>query len=133
MEFFKKNILPYLIPFVIGLIVFIGIISARNIFTEESTKEIYRILSDGLAIPGVVITGIGLLVFLSNEGAFDIIGYGLILFIGKFKKNVSDRKYETFYDYKLAKHANKNSFAHILLVGLFFLALGILFTILYNV
>lgn len=133
MEIFKKKILPYLIPFVIGLILFIFIISSRNIFKEESTKEIYRILSDGLAVPGVVITGVGLLVCLSNEGAFDIISYGLILFIGKFKKNVSDRKYETYYDYKVAKHANKKSFAHILLVGLFFLLLGILFTILYNV
>lgn len=131
MKYFKEKILPYLIPFIIGLILFIIVIVTKKLFQQKDLQTIYRILSDAFALPGIVIGGFGLLVVLSNEGAFDIISYGFTLFIGKFKKDVSARKYKTYYDYKIAKRGNKKSFANILIVGIFYFLLSILFTILY--
>lgn len=132
MKYFKKKILPYLIPFVCGLALFIFVIVTRDLFKQTDKKEIYRILSDATFIPGVIVGGVGLLVFLSNEGAFDIISYGMIMFFGKFKKNINERRYDSYYDYKVAKRGNKKSFANILLVGVFFLLFAVLFVILYN-
>ncbi len=132
MEFFKKKVLPYLITFVIGLVMFVLVIASKHIFSQSDKKEIFRILSDAFTVPAVVLGGIGLLIFLSNEGAFDIISYGMIMFIGKFKRNVNDRKYQTYYDYKVAKRGNKKSFGSTLIIGILYLIFAILFLILYN-
>ena len=131
MKIFKTKVLPYLIPFIIGLLMFLWVIISHDIFKLSDKKEIFRALSDACFIPGCIIGGFGLLILLSNEGAFDIISYGLRLFFEKFKRNINERKFESYYDYKVFKRGHKQSYGNVLAVGVFYLLFAILFLILY--
>ena len=73
---------------------------AEDIF--EYAKDLYQVLSDSFFVPAVVITGFGLLIFASNEGAFDGISYGVKAFLGMFKSK-QEKKYKSLYEYKEQK------------------------------
>ena len=80
-------------------------------------------MCDALFVPGALLTCVGLLTFTAREGVLDIISYGfrnlLVLFApGK-------HKHQHYYDYKMAKEANRGKGTHApLLVGLAFILLA---------
>lgn len=125
-----KKLIKYLIVIGVGLAIFAFVVLTRNIFSQTEIRKIYIILSDGFFIPGVLITCFGLLVFTSNQGSFDMIVYGLQMFINKFRRNINARKHKSFYEYREAKREDKKSFGYICLVGLCFIALSAVFTFL---
>ena len=107
------------------------IANSKEVFKQTDLKTIYHILSDSFFVPGVVITGFGLLIYASNEGAFDGVTYGVMAFLSMFKSK-QEKKYSSLYDYKQKKHAVKTKTGFILISGLIVLAFGILFYILYS-
>lgn len=126
-----KKYLKYIITFGLGLIFFLVIIFSKDIFNQTETLEVYKILSDACFAPAVVIGGIGIIVFVDNNGVFDIIIYGVKLALTAFSRDISKRKYKTFYDYKVAKHETSNPYGFLLIIGGFFLLISILFLVLY--
>lgn len=126
-----KKHLKYIITFGIGFIVFIGILLSKKIFSLTDKLEIFRALSDASIVPAVVIGGVGIIVFVDNNGVFDIIFYGVKLAINAFSRDINKRKYKTFYDYKVAKHEKDTPYGFLLIVGGFFLLLAIIFLICY--
>ena len=86
----------------------------------------FRILSDSFFVSGVLLTGAGLLLFVSNNGMFDMLSYGITTFFVARKKNVKERKYKDYYEYKQAKSEKKRSCAYLLIVGLTFIAIAAL-------
>ena len=111
----------YFITFLIGVAGAVAIMASKDIFAQTAPKDVYHILCDAFFVVGIVIECIGLLIFSSNEGTFDIIVYGVSSFVDMFKKQ-PNRKYETFYDYRAARQDKKIKFAFLLIVGLIFLA-----------
>ena len=75
-----KKHLKLIITFGIGIIAFIAIILSKQIFQQTELLEIYKILSDASFVPAVVIGGVGIIVFVDNNGVFDIIIYGVKIF-----------------------------------------------------
>lgn len=129
----KKKLLAYGISFLIGAAIALLVMGLRGIFTETEPREIMRLLSDAFFVPGVVLAGVGLLVFATNGGVFDMLVYSVILFFNLFRRNVQDRKYRDFYEYREAKKDRKRrSLAFLLIVGLLYIALAALFLILYG-
>ncbi len=126
-----KKYLKHLVTFGIGLILFLGVLIAKGIFIQRDKLEIFKILSDASFVPAAVIGGIGVIVFVDNNGAFDIIVYGIKLLFISLSRDVSKRKYKTYYDYTVAKHEKSNPYGFLLLVGGFFLLLAIIFLICY--
>ena len=116
MKEFKK----YLITFVIGLIIAFTVIVFRDTFSLTDKKEILRYVCDGFFVSTIIIGGLGLLVFVSNEGAFDMISFGLISFFSMFKAK-NERKYASYFDYKESKAKEKIKSGFILYVGLILL------------
>ena len=90
-----------------------------------------KILCDGFFVPGVVILGFGLLVVASNGGTFDMIVYGTKKFFDLFRRNAYKRVNETFYEYKKAKSDKKIEFLYMIITGLVFIAISIIFLVLY--
>ena len=107
----------------IGALIFAGVASMRSIWTLSEREEILSGLCDALFVPGALLTCVGLLTFTAREGVLDIISYGfrnlLVLFApGK-------HKHQHYYDYKMAKEANRGKATHApLLVGLAFILLA---------
>ena len=129
-EFFKKA-LPYIISGAVGIIIFIIIICTKAIWNAEGAKDVMRILSDAFFVPGVLLGGAGLLIFASNGGAFDMLAYAVIRFFDLFKRDVRNKKYKDFYEYREAKKEKKRHMGFMLIVGLVFIALAVIFLIIY--
>ncbi len=125
-----KTITKYLITIGTGLAAALYVALTRNIFSVTNPSQIFAILADSFTVPGVVLTGIGGLMFVSNEGGFDALSYGITSFIDLFRKEKKN-KYKTFYDYKEEKASKTLPVSFVLISGLIFMVLAIIMLLLY--
>ena len=130
MNFFKKA-LPYIITAVVGIIIFVIIICTKKIWNADETYVTMQIMSDACFVPGVLLGGIGLIIFASNGGAFDMLAYAVIRFFDLFKRDPRNKKYKDFYEYREAKKEKKRGMAFMLIVGAVFILLAVIFLIVY--
>ncbi len=127
----KTSLKTYLIASGIAIASVLFIVWLRGIFEVETTKDIYHILCDAFFVTGVVYICLSLLVFTSNEGAFDMLIYGMSSFIDLFR-NVSKKKYPTFYDYRVAKSEKKTNSWFLLVIGAVLLLIAVLMLYIYQ-
>ena len=129
-----KRVLPYLITTLVGAAIVVTIILAQRIWTAEDMTEIMRRLSDAFFVAGVCRGGVGLLGFASNGGVFYMLTFGIIRLFDLFRRNINERKYKDFYEYKESKKDKKHGFGFMLVVGLVFIAIaGAFLAAYYNV
>ncbi|MCM1440841.1 MAG: DUF3899 domain-containing protein [Roseburia sp.] len=129
MKEFLKKALPYIISAVIGIIIFVVIICTKKIWNAETSKVTVQILCDAFFVPGVCLAGVGLLIFASNGGVFDMLSYAVIRFFDLFKRDVRNKKYKDFYEYREAKKGRKRGMAFMLIVGAVFVAISVILLI----
>ncbi len=127
----KKSI-KYFVTIGCGLILALIVAFSNDLFAQTKNSVIFRILSDSFLVSGVVIAGLGLLLFVSNEGVFDGLAYGFKVLFEMFKKHPTPVK-QTYYDYRVEKGRNKVSFGFMLICGGAFFAICIIFLVLYSV
>ena len=104
---------------------------SKDIFNQTELSEILHILTDSFSIPAVLITGFGGLIFVSNEGVFDGLAYGVTSFIDMFRKEKKNQ-FRTFYDYKESKSERDMSFGYLLICGVLFIVIDAVMLMLYN-
>lgn len=126
-----KTLKKYLISFGISFFFAFLLALLKDIFAQTSPKVIFQILSDSFFAIGVVVAGIGLLVFASNEGTFDMLIYGVSSFINLFRPN-SKKKYDSFYDYRINKSKNKTSLGFLLIVGIVLIIISVIMLLIYK-
>lgn len=114
-----------------GIIIAFIALLVRDIFHLTAVVDIMKAFCDAFFVSGVLLTCIGGLVFVSNGGVFDMLAYGVRTFFTAFKRNVTDRKYKDYYEYREAKKANKRSFSFLLVVGIVFIVISMIFLALY--
>lgn len=124
MKSFLKKAVPYVVSAVVGMVVFTIIVCTKKIWNYDDGKQVMRILSDAFFVPGVILAGVGLLIFASNGGAFDMLSYAFIRFFDLFRRDVRNKKYKDFYEYREAKKDKKRGMAFMLIVGVIFIALA---------
>lgn len=131
MKITKQNIIKYvIIGFVIALIVF----TIKKPYESEGNKELFQGLSDCSLIPGILLIGLYLLAWLSNDGMFDGIGYA-----GKFAISMIIPNHKVYsakdgyYKYKQekAEKRSKSINKDALFVGLGYLIIAIIFYVIY--
>lgn len=130
----KRSWRKWLITVLIGLAIAVGVMLARDGFNAPDQAAWLSALSDACFVPGAVLCGVGLLMFVANDGFFDMINYG-VLKVLKLVQSEEKRAAmpKTFYDYRVLKDANrKGGFAYILWVGLGYIALAGLFLLMYT-
>lgn len=118
-----KKLLPYLICFAVGAAMFLAVIISNKIWLL-SGYDVFRLLSDACIVPGAIIGGIGALVFAANGGVFDMLSYAVLHLFDLFRPNVRNERYKNFFEYKQTKADRQHPFAHMLIVGVFFLVLS---------
>ena len=126
-----KAFLRYLITMLVGLAGVAGVAFSRDISAQTELVNVLHILCDAFFVMGVVLAGFGLLIFVSNEGAFDMMVYGLQSFWDLFRK---ERKMQgiSYYDYQVARAEKKLRFNFILICGLVFLAVAVVLFLMYQ-
>ena len=132
MDFISEN-KQYIIPSVVGVLVFIAICITNDIFALKTGEEIFTVLSNACAIPGFIMFGIGILLWVTNEGLFNGISYGLKTVGRSFTARKGEKiKEEEFYEYNARQKSKNYAFKHLLIVGGVFILLSILFAYLYQ-
>ena len=91
-----------------------------------------RYLSDGLFVVGLLAGGMGLLIWVSTTGFFDIMSYGfksLLVLFSPFRK---PKDHISFYDYKMLREGKRGKTRPALLVsGVLCILLSLLFLWIY--
>lgn len=106
----------------------------RKTYDAESLKTLFGGLSDCFLVSGTVMTGTGLISWAGTFGTFDMLGYGTRLFVSHFSKSLAEKTPKTFYDYKVTKdEKGRKWLKETTVVGLFSLALSVLFIITYSI
>ena len=119
-----KTFRKYLITLIAGLAAVAAIVWVKDIFAQTEPAAVCHILCDAFFVVGWVTFAAGALVFTSNEGAFDMLSYGMSSFLDLFREK-SRKKFHTYFDYKQSKAEKKFSFGFLLICGLLFLAISL--------
>lgn len=126
-----KRYLRYIITAAAGAVVITIILLVGGTFSETSQTAVYRDLCDAFFVVGVLMAGMGVLIFCTNGGAFDMLSFGFIKLFDLFRRDVTKAKYRTFYDYRESKKDRNRSFDYLLVVGIVFIAVGVVFYFFY--
>ena len=126
-----KTFVKYLITLAFGFALSLYVMFMWDLFDKTNPADIFHILHNSFLFPGVMLAGLGLLVFVSNEGVFDIVIFGTRQFIGFFKKK-KDERYADFYEYKEARAQKKLKFGSILVVGALYILASAVMLVLYK-
>lgn len=127
-----KNVSKYIVSAAIGVAAALVIMFSHDITGQTSAKEVFRILSDSFFVPGVCLAGVGLIVWVSAGGVFDMLAYGVITLIDTFRRDVTKRKYKDFYEYRQSKKGEKHNYWFLFAVGMAFVAISIIFVLIYS-
>ena len=128
----KVSLKKYAICFSIEAVIAFLVIWSKGFFTDRASVNI-QILSDAFFVAGILMTLFAGMMYVSGEGA--LIGIGFVL------RNVvltfipmGRAKHERYADYRERKlsEAKKHSNHHILVTGLIFLFIGIVFTVIWS-
>ena len=128
----KKNLLlKYAVCIGVALLITVAVFWSKGFFTDSAAVNI-QILSDGFFVSGIVVSAVAGLLFVGGEGMFISLGFVfrnvVLTFIPGGRK-----KHERYADYRARKlEGLKKEGDHCILVtGLSFLALGVLFSVIW--
>lgn len=125
----KSALIKYGIAVIVASAMVLLILWGRDYWSQTELVEQYRFLSDAFTIPGSVFILSGALVALANEGALDAVGYMVkrcIQMLNPFSK----KEFQKYSDYVAGKKKIRG-YSFLFFVGLFYLAIGIVFVILF--
>ncbi len=95
----------------------------RGRFDGEIPRNTRRILSDAASLPGVLLTGIGILGRIAQSGTYDIFGYTAYTFRQLFRPH-HDGICLTYADYRQNRREAPRRRSAAFPVGMIFLAVG---------
>lgn len=130
----KINKIGLIVTSVIALGLFFTAFFVHKPYEQETSKEMFRYLSDCAIIPGVVISAIHCLKWVSREGIFDGFTFAGRFIVSHFIPLTKRYKgKDGYYEYKQEKmEKRKNNLEYdFLIVGLVFILLAIIFYIVY--
>ena len=123
-------LLSWGIPFAVGALITFLVFRYRSGFAYADLKgdRTLACLSDGAFVAGVILLGVGILVWVSTTGFFDMLSYGIRGLGRALLPFLRLRKHKNYYEYKLEKEAKRHPITAALPVnGIFWLLLGGLF------
>ena len=127
----KVTLRNYAICVGIDVLIAFLVIWSKGFFTESAAVNI-QILSDAFFVSGILMTLFAGMLYVSSEGALIGIGFVLRNVVLAFVP-MGRARHERYADYRARKlsQAKKHSNRHILVTGLIFLFIGIVFTVIW--
>lgn len=129
----RSSLIKYAICAGIELIIAFLVIWSKGFFTDRIEVNL-QILSDAFFVSGILMTLFAAMMYVSSEGALVGIGFVLRNVVLTFIPMGRARQ-ERYADYRERKmrEMKKNNDSCILITGLFFLAIGIVLTLIWYV
>lgn len=130
-ERLRNNLIKYGISGALCLAYAAGHCFSRNV-AEMSAVDLYRTIGDGFTVPGLLCVFAGLMVWLSNEGAFHGVGYILKITVQSLIFFGRRGPVEKYGDYVESQQKKKTrGFGFLFVVGAVCLAVAGVFVVLY--
>ena len=128
----KVTIRNYAICVGIEAVIAFLVIWSKGFFTQSVAVNI-QILSDAFFVSGILMTLFAGMLYISGEGALIGIGFVMRNVVLAFVP-MGRARHERYADYRARKlsEAKKRNNRHILVTGLIFLFIGIVFTVIWN-
>ena len=92
----------------LGTVAAAAVARLRGFDLAKSLALNARYLSDGCFVVGLILTGLGVLVWISTTGFFDMMAYGVQSLLVLFSILKSPKEHPSFYDYKQMRDAKRN-------------------------
>ena len=124
----RVTLIKYAVCFGVEALIAFLVIWSKGFFTDSTAVNV-QILSDAFFVPGILMTLLSGMLYVSGEGA--LIGIGFVLrnaFLAFIP--MGRAKHERYADYRARKlgEMKKRNYSCILVTGLFFLIIGIILT-----
>ena len=115
---------------ILGAVTGVVMIIVNALFNPPISAEFFEIirwLSDCFAVPGILLTGAGFLIIISEGGFFDIFSYSM-------KKAAFGRtsSCEGYGEYKMKRRKKRPAMSQTLFVGLAFLSVSVILCFAYG-
>ncbi|MEG0528920.1 MAG: DUF3899 domain-containing protein [Bacilli bacterium] len=129
--FNKWFYIGFVVTFILAISVVVGcFFYFQGVLGLTIEKSLYRMLCDSFAFPAVILLLVYALMAVSKEGAFDALSYGIQLafftiFYNDLRKTKIPATYTEYREIKMGKE--RSSFLYLLIVGLIFLFIAIIF------
>jgi len=123
----------YLVCFAIASLITLAVFAIKGFFTDSLAVNL-QILSDGFVVSGLMLLSFAGMMFISGEGGLIGIGYVLknvlldFLPMGRMKQEVYGK-----YRERKMKELQENRDSSAFVVGVLFLSVGILFTVIWYI
>lgn len=127
----NRTLRRYLITLAIGLAMASIIWVRDGLFSTRNTQQILKSVSNGSFLAGTLLVGVGLMVFISNSGFFDAFRYTALSIFRSFTAKGEANK-EEMADYKARRRERKGQMAHLIIVGLVFMAVALVAALLFE-
>jgi hypothetical protein len=128
----KAKVTKYAVCFGIEVFIAFLVIWSKGFFTQSAAVNL-QILSDAFFVSGILMTLFAGMLYVSGEGALIGIGFVLRNVVLAFLP-MGRARHELYADYRERKmsEAKKQNDSCILVTGLFFLAIGIILTVIWD-
>ena len=131
----KKDQKPFtlILTVLAAIVLFFLMCIQEQLFVLQDRIKILTALCNAFFVPGILLVGLGALLWLSNGGVFDIVAYStrnLLTLLNPFRKS---EKHETYFDFKTRKESGrqKQQKPILIYVGLVMILLACVCLILY--
>lgn len=133
-KFIKGLIISYGVCFLIAAGLCLWISAAQGVFELTEPRAIFAVLSDAFFVPGVLISGFGLLYKIADGGFLDGVSFGLKRAVLSLIPGGRLKKEESYAEYKERKDKKRKNIkiSAPLIVGLVFIVIAAIFLILYG-
>ena len=124
----RVTLIKYAVCFGVEALIAFLVIWSKGFFTDSTAVNV-QILSDAFFVPGILMTLLSGMLYVSGEGA--LIGIGFVLRNAVLAFIPMGRaKHERYADYRARKlgEMKKRNYSCSLVTGLFFLIIGIILT-----
>lgn len=132
---FKSKLKKQATAAIIGIIITVGLLFSFNFFSGDlSLEEGIKALADSFTVTGVLFLAFGALIYVSTQGMFDGLSYVGMYAVRTLIPGMRKNSPQKYGDYKLAKEEKRmKGYGYILFIGIGFLVIGIIFTVLFFV
>ena len=129
----KALLIKYLVSFAVAAVLTVAVFAIQGFFTDDAGVNM-QILADGFCVSGGLMSMYAGMLFVSRQGALLGLTFALRYTVLTFIPGGRPTQ-ELYKDYRERKMAEmkKSTELHILLTGLLFLAVGIIFTVIWYV
>ena len=121
----KKKLLQYGICFIVGALIAYWVMDLEGLFVVNVPSEIAAILCDAFFVPGILLTMVGCLIWISTTGFFDSLGYAVMVGMHLVLPFLNKGERKSYYDYKAEKDEKRGKTPILIfIVGSFYLLLS---------